>query len=52
LAPGTAASAAAFAVDAAEPLNSVSPGPWLIVAGLPAPAGGPDGPFAANTGAA
>ena len=50
VAPGTAASAAAFAFAAAAPVRSVSPGPWLIWAGSPiAPFGGRcEEPFATN----
>src|SRR5437763_14449148 len=40
---GTAAFAAATAFCTSVPVRSVSPGPWLIVAGAPgAPAGGVD----------
>jgi len=40
VAPGTAASAAAFALAASSPVSNVSPGPFGIVAGSCAPAGG------------
>src|SRR6476469_9732806 len=39
VAPGTAASAAAFALAASSPVSNVSPGPFGIVAGSCAPAG-------------
>ena len=40
VAPGTAARAAALAFSAASPVSNVSPGPFGIVAGSCAPAGG------------
>ncbi len=38
--PGTAARAAAFTLAAVVPVRSVSPGPWLTVAGFGAAADG------------
>ena len=44
VAPGCAASAAAVALARSAPVSKVSSGPWVMVAGLPAPRGGPSCP--------